>query len=180
MPRFDLADFSAAARAIAEADADPVRGLVTLLRSTIADPAGLRAGLPPVDTVEILLFESAHLTAYHIRLPGGIHYPPHEHRMRVLIGVYDGAETNCFYRRVQDRVIELAATRVFRAGDVEVLPPDAIHSVANGGPGPSMAVHCYLGNLGAQARGLWSHRLDDEAPFDVGRYFREARPYRTA
>lgn len=180
MTPFDLAVFSATARAIAEGDADPVRGLASLLRSVIADPAGLRAGLPPVDTDEILLFESPRLTAYHIRLPEGIHYPPHEHRMRVLIGVYDGAETNCFYRRVEDRIIEPAATRAFRAGHVEVLPSDAIHSVANGGPGPSMAVHFYLGNLGAQARSLWSHWLDDEAPFDVERYFREARPYRMA
>lgn len=180
MNRFDLAAFSATARAIAESDADSVRGLASLLRSTIADPAGLRDGLPPVDRDEILLFESQRLTAYHIRLPEAIHYPPHEHRMRVLIGVYDGAETNCFYRRAEGAIIDPAATRVFRAGGVEVLPVDAIHSVANGGPGPSMAVHFYLGNLGAQARSLWSHRLDDEAPFDVERYFREARPYRKA
>jgi predicted metal-dependent enzyme (double-stranded beta helix superfamily) len=51
------------------------------------------------DSDEMLLASSPELTIYHIALSPRIHYPPHDHRVPAIIGLYQGAETSFSYQR---------------------------------------------------------------------------------
>ena len=46
------------------------------------------------DDDELLLHASPKLTIYHITLSPGVQYPPHNHLMDALIGLYCGGESN--------------------------------------------------------------------------------------
>jgi predicted metal-dependent enzyme (double-stranded beta helix superfamily) len=146
----------------------------TLLEATVTS---LRAhGRRWVDHAEeeLLVHASPPLTIYHITLPPGVSYPPHDHRMPAMIALYEGAETNCTYRR-RGAGLELAQAREYRAPCVATLPADTIHSVLNPGSARSAAIHVYLGDLTSMQRSIWDSALCQERPFDNTFYFQQAR-----
>jgi predicted metal-dependent enzyme (double-stranded beta helix superfamily) len=172
-----LAEFVAQAGAVARAGTPaevtgPIEALLAALVREFADDAASR---PAADGDESLLVAGECLTVYHIALSPGLHYPPHDHRIPSLIGVYAGAETQFVYRRAGDRI---ALVRRFEiaAPSVRWLAPQVIHSVANVGRLRSGAVHVYLGDLTRQPRSRWSADLRDERPFHAREYFAAARP----
>jgi predicted metal-dependent enzyme (double-stranded beta helix superfamily) len=128
---------------------------------------------------ELLLAATPEMTAYHITLTPGIHYPPHDHRMPAMIGLYRGTETSIAYRRHGDALVE--ERRHDHAGPcVAELPADAIHSVVNLGPAPSAAIHVYFGDLIHVARSVWDAEGRGERPFDNRFYFAQARRWEGA
>ncbi|HEX6705648.1 MAG TPA: autotransporter [Albitalea sp.] len=153
--------------------ADPVERVRQLLQAALAE-TDLGAALPASQEDETLLHASAKLTVYGLRLTPRIHYPPHDHRMVAVIGLYEGVETNSFYRREGSGLVK-TALHDSRAPEVFVLPADTIHSVANPGRRHSRAIHVYLGPLTRIERSVWSSDGLQERPFDNAFYFSQAR-----
>jgi predicted metal-dependent enzyme (double-stranded beta helix superfamily) len=153
--------------------ADPLERIRQLLQAAVDDPA-IGTALPASQEDETLLHASAQLTVYSLRLTPRIHYPPHEHRMAAVIGLYEGVETNYFYRREGSGLVRTTASDS-HAPEVVVLASDTIHSVANLGPSYSRAIHVYLGPLTRIERSVWTADGLQERPFDNAFYFAQAR-----
>ncbi len=124
---------------------------------------------------EVLLHASQNLTIYHITLSPGLQYPPHNHLMDALIGIYRGSETNFVYPVAAGR-LEDPERRDVTAPALVHLPSHAVHSVANTGSARSGALHVYLGDLPRTRRQLWSLPSNQAEPFDNERYLAGARP----
>jgi predicted metal-dependent enzyme (double-stranded beta helix superfamily) len=73
--------------------AEPMERIRELLRAALEEP-NLGRRLPASQEDETLLHASAALTVYSLRLTPRIHYPPHDHRMTAVIGLYEGVESN--------------------------------------------------------------------------------------
>jgi predicted metal-dependent enzyme (double-stranded beta helix superfamily) len=127
------------------------------------------------DEDELLLHASAELTIYHITLSPGVQYPPHNHLMDALIGIYWGGETNFIYKLADDQVDE-PERQDFAAPALVHMSSNTIHSVANTGSARSGALHVYLGDLPGTDRQLWSLADNRPEPFDNIRYMAGARP----
>lgn len=155
-------------------DAKPLERVHQLLQTAVNDPS-IRTALPAAQEDETLLHESAELTVYRLRLTPGILYPPHDHQMTAFIGLYEGVETNYFYRREGVNVVR-TSQKESCAPQVVMLPPDTIHSVANPGQSYSGAIHVYMGPLTKIARSIWDADGTEERPFDNNFYFEQARP----
>jgi predicted metal-dependent enzyme (double-stranded beta helix superfamily) len=126
---------------------------------------------------EVLLHASHNLTIYHITLSPGLQYPPHDHLMDALIGIYIGGETNFVYP-VADGKLGVPERRDCVAPALVHLPSHTVHSVANTGSARSGALHVYLGDLPRTHRHMWSLQDNQVEPFDNSRYLAGARPIR--
>jgi predicted metal-dependent enzyme (double-stranded beta helix superfamily) len=126
------------------------------------------------DDDEMLLVSSPELTVYHIALSPRVHYPPHEHRVPAMIGLYHGMETSFSYRRNGTALVQ-TERHDHAAPCVAVLPADVIHSVVNMGSARSAAIHVYFGDLTAVERSIWDLDLRAERRFDNRFYFEQAR-----
>jgi predicted metal-dependent enzyme (double-stranded beta helix superfamily) len=124
---------------------------------------------------EVLLHSGPGLTIYHITLSPGLQYPPHDHRLDALIGIYVGGETNFMYS-VNAGKLGAPERRDFEAPALVHLAPHSVHSVANTGRARSGALHVYLGDLTRTNRQLWDFDGSGGAPFDNTRYLAGARP----
>lgn len=125
---------------------------------------------------EVLLHESQNLTIYHITLSPGLQYPPHNHLMDALIGIYKGSETNFVYPVAAGGKLEAPERRDSIAPALVHLPPQTVHSVANTGSARSGALHVYLGDLTRTRRKLWDLQSNQAEPFDNDRYLAGSQP----
>lgn len=157
----------------AAVDANEEERVRQLLQSAVDDP-GIGDAVPITDEDETLLHESAELTVYSLRLTPRILYPPHDHRMTAIIGLFEGDETNYLFRRDGMGLVR-TAVHESSAPEVVVLPPDTIHAVTNRGKSFSRAIHVYLGSLTKVERSVWSADGTGERPFDNIYYFEQAR-----
>ncbi|MFL6665384.1 MAG: autotransporter [Rhizobacter sp.] len=126
------------------------------------------------DDDELLLMSSPRLTVYHIALSPRIQYPPHDHRVPAMIGLYDGAETSFSYHRDGHALVR-TARHDHEAPCVAALPADAIHSVVNMGDARSAAIHVYFGDLTVVDHSIWDADGRQERAFDNRFYFEQAR-----
>ena len=124
---------------------------------------------------ELLLHASPKLTIYHITLSPGVQYPPHNHLMDALVGIYWGGETNFIYPLAGEKVDE-PERQDFSAPALVHMSASTIHSVANTGSARSGALHVYLGDLPGTDRQLWSLTDNQPESFDNNRYMAGARP----
>src|SRR5882672_7845666 len=124
---------------------------------------------------EVLLLASPILTIYHITLSPGLHYPPHNHLLDALIGIYHGGETNFVYP-VSAARLGVPERHDVAAPTVVHLASHSVHSVANTGSTRSGALHVYLGDLARSSRQLWNLQGTQALPFDNARYLASARP----
>lgn len=146
----------------------------TVLRDLTSRFHSLGALVHEEDDDEVLLHASQNLTIYHITLSPGLQYPPHNHRMHALIGIYKGGETNFVYP-IAGGEIEIPERHDYTAPALVHLPPHTVHSVANTGDVRSGALHVYLGDLPRTRRQLWSFQSNRAEPFDNDRYLAGAR-----
>jgi len=154
---------------------DPLERIKTALRDIVNRFHALGALVHEEDDDEVILHASQALTIYHITLSPGLQYPPHNHLMDALIGIYKGSETNFIYPVAADE-LQAPQRHDAIAPAVVHLPPDAVHSVANTGAQRSGALHVYLGHLPRARRQLWSLQTHRAEPFDNDRYLAGARP----
>jgi predicted metal-dependent enzyme (double-stranded beta helix superfamily) len=165
--------FLAAARQ-ALVSASPERAMRALLDTTVEALHGRSHPWIGHDDDEMLLASSPQLTVYHITLSPRIHYPPHEHRVPAMIGLYQGTETSFSYRR-DGRALMQTERHDHAAPCVAALPADVIHSVVNMGDVRSAAIHVYFGDLTAVERSIWDLDLGGERRFENRFYFEQAR-----
>ena len=170
--KFDLDKFLEECHAAIGGSDSPVSAVKRVMQNAIAYPASILRTFPAEGEDEILLHNSDNLTVFRVLLHHGLQFPPHDHRMPVVIGLYSGCETNSFYSRSKDNPSRLEHTghKDIEAPQVHVLKPDAIHAVSNLRPEPSAALHVYLGDLIKQKRTLWTLDLDGEQPFVFDTY----------
>jgi predicted metal-dependent enzyme (double-stranded beta helix superfamily) len=126
---------------------------------------------------EVLLHASPKLTIYHITLSPGLQYPPHNHLMDALIGIYRGGETNFIYPAAAGK-LDRPLRQDVTAPAVLHMPRHIVHSVANTGHARSGALHVYLGDLTEIHRHMWTSESGGPEPFDNVRYLTGARPIR--
>jgi predicted metal-dependent enzyme (double-stranded beta helix superfamily) len=165
--------FLAAARN-ALADPAPHRAMQALLEDMVAALKAKNGQWMEQDGDEVMLAASPDMTVYHIMLTPRIHYPPHDHRMPAMIGLYRGSETSFTYRRDGAALVR-THRHDYAAPRVAALPADVIHSVVNLGDARSAAIHVYFGDLGAAKRSVWNADLQGERNFDNRFYFEQAR-----
>jgi predicted metal-dependent enzyme (double-stranded beta helix superfamily) len=125
---------------------------------------------------EVLLQASPSLTIYHITLSPGVQYPPHNHRMDALVGIYHGSESNLIYPPGSAGRLAAPTRQEVIAPNVIHMDAHAVHAVANTGAGRSGALHVYLGDLPGTPRQLWGADGSGPEPFDNVRYLEGARP----
>ena len=152
----------------------PQQALRTLLEGMVSALTGRGRPWLAHDGDELLLAATPEMTVYHITLSPRIHYPPHDHRMPAMIGLYQGSETSFSYRR-NGSALQRVERRDHAAPCVASLPADVIHSVVNMGEARSAAIHVYFGDLGTVERSIWDAELREERRFDNRFYFEQAR-----
>jgi len=154
---------------------DPLERIKAVLRDITNRLHALGALVHEEKDDEVLLHASQNLTIYHITLSPGLQYPPHNHLMDALIGIYRGSETNFVYPVAAGKLEDPERRDVIAPALVH-LPSHAVHSVANTGSARSGALHVYLGNLPRTRRQLWSLPSNQVESFDNERYLAGARP----
>lgn len=102
-----------------------------------------------------VLHRSPTLTIFAARWAPEMSLVPHDHKMWALIGIYAGREDNIFWRRTNGNIEAFGANVLF-AGDVAVLPSDAIHSVTNPLETYTAGLHIYGGDFFDTARSQWN------------------------
>ena len=147
----------------------PTAAVRNLLAAAVADPGRLARDLPVFDEDDVILFEDETVSIWHCRFPPGTLVPPHDHRVSVIIGVYQGAEENGFYRRA-DGELKLIKTKEVGPGEVLSIGPRGIHTVCAKGGQPSCAIHVYLGALTKIERNLYDWQSGDPMPFTDENY----------
>jgi predicted metal-dependent enzyme (double-stranded beta helix superfamily) len=155
---------------------NPLERLKTVLRDLTDRFHVLGVLVHEEDDDEVLLHASPNLTIYHITLSPGLQYPPHNHLMDALIGIYKGGETNFVYPVAAGGKLEAPERRDSIAPALVHLPPQTVHSVANTGSARSGALHVYLGDLTRTRRKLWDLQSNQAEPFDNERYLAGAQP----
>ena len=171
----NLSDFIAASLEAA-GTSEPINNLTELLEKTIKQGDWLTEVLPETDEDETLLYASKELTIYSINLTPGLRYPPHSHEMPVIIGFYQGCETNLFYEEQSNGELSQSGRIDFEAPCVGQLETDTIHSITNYGQSVSRAIHYYLGDLLNQSRRLWNPDSNECMKFNNTKYFEYAKP----
>src|SRR6516164_367816 len=173
---FDLDRFIEDCRA-AVAEEPSHKAVREVVACAIADPqAVLKALGEPRFARGEALYRGEDLTILHVVWAPLMTILPHDHRTWAVIGVYTGAEDNIYWRRCGDGPgegrIEAAGARSLRAGGVEPLGRDVIHSVLNPIPRLTAAIHVYGGDFFAIARSEWDPEVLTERPYERERNFR--------
>jgi predicted metal-dependent enzyme (double-stranded beta helix superfamily) len=159
----------------------PQLAVSELLERAMSQPAALRDALTPERAELTPLYRSDALTVVHVVWAPSMTLPPHDHRMWAAIGIYQGAETNAFWRRRADGLVP-AGGRELSEADVLLLGRDAVHSVVNPlAHAYTGAVHIYGGDFMETPRSMWDPDTMEEQRADgetVQRLFRQAEAAR--
>jgi predicted metal-dependent enzyme (double-stranded beta helix superfamily) len=137
-----------------------------VLARACSEPERVLSALGPPQAAGLdVLHRSSTLTIFAAHWAPRMSLPAHDHRMWALIGLYTGREDNIFWRRTPDGVRAYGANVLF-AGDVAVLPTDAVHSVTNPLPRFTGGIHIYGGDFFATPRSQWNAETMAEEPSD--------------
>jgi predicted metal-dependent enzyme (double-stranded beta helix superfamily) len=99
--------------------------------------------------------------------------PPHNHGTWAVVAGVEGAETNVYWKRVDDRSrpgyaeLERAGEEVIAPGQVVAMLPDAIHSVRNETGRVTVSLHVYGMHLNHTGRSQFDPEAKTETPFIV-------------
>jgi predicted metal-dependent enzyme (double-stranded beta helix superfamily) len=112
----------------------------------------------------VIIHRCDELTVLALDVVAGFVSPAHNHTIWAVVGVFQGAEDNVFYRRTCDGIVE-TGRGVLQEGDCLALLPDAVHRISNTGDAPMRALHAYGGDLFATKRSQWDDVTGEELPF---------------
>jgi predicted metal-dependent enzyme (double-stranded beta helix superfamily) len=155
-------------------DTKDIDQMIGLLQAELDHPDELTERFREIDEEEALLFHSSSITIVHVSLSPNVEFPPHDHNMPALIGIYRGQERHRWYRQSGEQLEEVGS-QLFSAGEIVQSRTDSIHSVSNIGTSRSAALHIYFGDLLAQARSVWNPDTSERVPYSDAMYFRWAR-----
>ena len=153
---FDLDQFISACRA-ATAGSSPQKPVRELVAEAVADPTAVMKALGEPTAAGVKpIYSGEDVTIFNVVWAPLMTILPHDHRTWAVIGVYTGGEDNVYWRRVREEAgvnrIEAAGARSLRAGDVEPLGRDIVHSVTNPLSKLTAAIHVYGGDFVAIER----------------------------
>lgn len=166
----DLGAFVRTCESLLE-DPDVGNRVAEAMRPLLEDPRALSDAVErirPGSGLPAVVHRSERLTVLGLEIPADFVSPPHDHRIWAVVGIYQGAEDNVFYRRCDDG-IEETGRAVLHEGDTLALPPEAVHRIANTGAAPMRALHVYGGDLFATPRSQWDPASGEERPFGSAR-----------
>jgi predicted metal-dependent enzyme (double-stranded beta helix superfamily) len=166
--RFDIDDL--VQRLVAAGTGDEPRRSVSeeLERAVSAGTAMADAIRPDIGGLTIL-HHAPDLTILHLVWSPHMVLPAHDHRMWAAIAIYTGEEDNTFYRRstLERAEIEESGGVTLRAGDVQLLGRETIHSVTNPLERHTGAIHVYGGDFVNEPRSQWGPGELVERPYDM-------------
>jgi predicted metal-dependent enzyme (double-stranded beta helix superfamily) len=171
---FDVQRFVAQCRSALK-ETDAAAAIREILARAVSNPGEVLAGIgePKRATVQ-KIHVADELTIINVIWGPHMTIMPHNHKITAIIGVYTGAEDNIFWRRTGDPsgLIKAAGARSLRTKDVEVLGPDAIHSVTNPILRLTGAIHVYLGPFFTVHRSEWHPETLCEGAYDIEKNMR--------
>jgi predicted metal-dependent enzyme (double-stranded beta helix superfamily) len=150
---FSIEGFVQSIRLAANSD-EPETAVRDVLLEAVKKPDAIFAATSDEDGDETMYFEDDSVSIWRCRFQPKIMLPPHEHLLKVLIGVYSGGEKSILYKRTEDGLKEAGSVTV-HAGEVITLGKAAIHAVTTKDDKPSDAIHVYLGPLMQLERDLF-------------------------
>ena len=179
---YELKQFVDDLRRITARHTDP-REVIGLVRPLARDLALARTWLEPRHYqcdesqgfgAHLLHEEADHTLAVFVGswLPGR-GAPPHNHGTWAVVAGVDGAETNVFWKRVDDgsrpgyAEIVRQGEKVFGAGDVVTFLPDSIHSVVNETGTVAVSLHVYGKHVNHTVRSQFDPDTRVERSFKV-------------
>ena len=149
------------------------RRVLERMREALADPGALARAVPPLPAnggaFDAPLFRSSELTVLNVMLRPGALSGPHDHRMWAVIGIYEGAEQNTFYRRDGEGLVE-ANRRTVQAGEAMLLGEEVIHAIENAGETQTCGRHVYGGDLLGAERRMWDPATGRETAYDIPKF----------
>lgn len=163
-------------------DHDAVAGL---LRELI-DVEGFAASVPAFGDVETsergwtlggehVCHQTTELTVMVLDTLPGVMQPPHDHEMRAIIGVFEGAEEQRFFARATDGATPTPG-RTLEARDVMVLGERAIHAISSPEGRAARAIHVYFGDIYDVERSLFHPETLEPHPYSGDLYDEFCRP----
>ena len=172
---FDLDGFIADCRAPVTADSS-FTSMREIVARAVSDPSAIieRFGEPKRAAVE-KLYHSADLNILNFVWGPQMTLLPHNHLMRVVIGIYTGREDNIYWRRApgaEGGRIETAGVKCLSAGEAVILEEDVIHSVTNPLMRPTGAIHVYGGDFFGISRSEWDPENLSEGRYDLAKNMR--------
>jgi predicted metal-dependent enzyme (double-stranded beta helix superfamily) len=173
---FELEQFIADCRAALAADKSH-RLVREVVARAVSDPAAVIKGLggEPKRSGIQKLYHAPNLTSLNLVWAPMMTFPPHDHHLWAVIGIYFGREDNIFWRRTANDPgarIEAASARSLCVGDAEPLGQNIIHSVTNPIPRLTSAIHVYGGDFFAAERSEWDPESLLEGRYDAERTVR--------
>jgi predicted metal-dependent enzyme (double-stranded beta helix superfamily) len=124
------------------------------------------------------LHHSPDLTIMNVVWAPDMSFPPHDHTMWAVIGIYAGTEDNVFWQCREDGRVSRQGLVRLETRQVRVLGDRAIHSVANPHSRLTGGIHVYGGDFpNAQGRREWDPATREGRAMEPGitaRRFEEA------
>ena len=154
---------------------DPEAAIREVLLETVKNPDAIFAATTNEDGDETMYFEDDSVSIWRCRFQPKIIMPPHEHLLKVLIGVYSGGEKSILYKCTEDGLKE-AGSVIAHAGEVITLGKAAIHAVTTKDDKPSDAIHVYLGPLMQLERDLFEWESGKPVAFTLENFNAMKRP----
>ena len=173
----DLERFIQECREAARTDT-PRQAVAQVVERFVAQPSEMLAMVGEQRPGVHALHHSPELTIMNVVWAPDMSFPPHDHTMWAVIGIYAGAEDNVFWQRGEDdRVTRQGLVRL-EPRHVRVLGDRAIHSVANPLARLTGGIHVYGGDFpNAQGRREWDPATREGREMEPGstqRRFEEA------
>jgi predicted metal-dependent enzyme (double-stranded beta helix superfamily) len=140
----------------------PQAAVKELMERTMSRPDEVEAALGTPTIGELAtLHRSPELTVLKVIWTPGMSFPPHNHRMWAVIGIYGGQEDNTFYRRSSQGLV-LAGGKQLESKDSVALGDKVIHAVRNPRQVFTGAIHVYGGDFFAAQRSEWDPETFEE------------------
>jgi predicted metal-dependent enzyme (double-stranded beta helix superfamily) len=174
---YDLDSFVHDMRSVTREESDDkgiLRRMVPLARKFAADPSWRDRKFYEADPEQGMGFHLLHeepdhtLAVFAICWLPGRGVGPHNHKSWSIVVGVDGAETNTFWKRLDDGTrpghaeLERAAERPIGEGEVVALDGEEIHSVQNVGDTVSLSLHVYGKHLNHSGRSLFDPEKQTE------------------
>jgi predicted metal-dependent enzyme (double-stranded beta helix superfamily) len=156
----------------------PRQAVAEVVERFVSMPGGVFAAVGEQRPGVHRLYLSPEVTIANVVWAPDMTFPPHDHTMWAVIGIYAGAEDNTFWRCGEDGRVERQGLVRLEATQVRILGDRAIHSVANPFSRLTGGIHVYGGDFpNAQGRREWDDATSQERPMDPAasaRRFEEA------
>ena len=161
---FDVDEFIKDCQA-ALSENEPRRAVREVLTRELSNPADVAGALEHHHAGITPLHRADDLTVLNVVWGPGMELLPHDHRMWAAIGIYAGRESNAFFRRQGNTIVDSGGKELYES-DVLLLGDDAVHSVTNPLRSYTGAIHVYGGDFFRDGRSQWNPSTNLEEPFD--------------